>query len=161
MKKKKMAPTRKRWEAMLQYIESHPEVHDVVVSGGDTYYLDPEYLSFIGNRLLAIPHVKRFRFASKGLGVCPSRIVDNEDGWFDALVAVSEEGRRIGKQVAFHTHINHPNEITWVTREAARKLFAKGVIVRNQSVFLRGVNNDVGTMKELVKQLADVNIQPV
>eukprot|EP00026_Physarum_polycephalum_P007228 Phypoly_transcript_07285.p1 GENE.Phypoly_transcript_07285~~Phypoly_transcript_07285.p1 ORF type:complete len:492 (-),score=67.76 Phypoly_transcript_07285:95-1570(-) len=160
VKKQKMAPTKKRWEKMLDYIANTPKVHDVVVSGGDSYYLDPEHLSFIGSRLLAIPHVKRFRFASKGLAVCPSRLVDPEDGWCEALISVSDQGRKMGKQVAFHTHFNHPNEITWVTKVAARKLFANGVTTRNQSVFLRGVNNDVETMKNLVTQLADLNIQP-
>jgi lysine 2,3-aminomutase len=69
VKKQKMSPTKKRWEKMLDYIANTPTVHDVVVSGGDSYYLDPEHLAFIGSRLLAIPHVKRFRFASKGINL--------------------------------------------------------------------------------------------
>jgi len=64
-------------------------------------------------------------------------------------------------QVAFHTHFNHPNEITWATKLAARKLFARGVTTRNQAVLLRGVNNDVETLGTLIKELADLNVQPV
>ena len=64
-------------------------------------------------------------------------------------------------QVALHTHFNHPNEISWVTREAAQLLMSNGVVVRNQSVLLRGVNDDVHTMGKLIRELADMNIQPV
>ena len=67
----------------------------------------------------------------------------------------------MGKSVALHTHFNHPNEITWVTVLAAQKLFGAAVMVRNQTVLLKGVNNDLDTMRELIRQLAEINIQPV
>ncbi|KJX93231.1 l-lysine 2 3-aminomutase like protein [Zymoseptoria brevis] len=153
-------PTRKRWEAMFEYIEKNPSVQDVVVSGGDAYYLQPEQLQLIGERLLAIPHIKRFRFATKGLAVCPMRITDHNDRWSDVFIDMSNKGRNLGKQVAMHTHFNHTNEITWATEQAARHLFERGVIVRNQSVLLRGVNDTVETMSTLIRKLADLNIQP-
>lgn len=155
-----MKPIRKRWEAMFQYIESHPAVQDVVVSGGDSYYLQPEQLKLIGERLLGMPHIKRMRFATKGLAVCPSRILDPNDSWTQTLVDLSNQGRDMGKQVAMHTHFNHPHEITWITEVAARYLFQQGVIVRNQTVLLKGVNDDVDTMSTLIRKLADLNIQP-
>lgn len=155
-----MKPTRKRWETMLDYIESNPVIQDVVVSGGDSYYLQPDHLRMIGERLLAIPHVKRFRFATKGLAVNPTRILDGSDGWINAFIEISNKGRQMGKQVAMHTHFNHPNEITWVTEAAARYLFAQGAIVRNQTVLLRGVNDELDTMASLLRKLADLNIQP-
>jgi L-lysine 2,3-aminomutase len=77
------------------------------------------------------------------------------------VIALSKRGRELGKQVCLHTHINHPNEITWITRKAAQRLFQEGVIVRNQSVLLKGVNDDNETMGKLIKDLADINIQPV
>jgi lysine 2,3-aminomutase len=67
----------------------------------------------------------------------------------------------MGKQVCLHTHINHVNEITWVTRKASNKLFEHGVIVRNQSVLLNGVNNSRKALSDLITTLADINIQPV
>ncbi len=67
----------------------------------------------------------------------------------------------MGKQVSFHTHFNHPREITWATEAAAAKLFANAVVVRNQTVVLKGVNDNVKTMSELIHGLADINIQPV
>jgi lysine 2,3-aminomutase len=66
----------------------------------------------------------------------------------------------MGKQVCLHTHINHAKEITWITRLAANKLFKHGVIVRNQSVLLNGVNNTFEDMSNLIKTLANINIQP-
>ena len=67
----------------------------------------------------------------------------------------------MGKHVCIHTHFNHPNEITWVTEKAAKFLFKNNVIVRNQSVLLKGVNDSVKTMGMLIRKLADMNYQPV
>ncbi|OBT66342.1 hypothetical protein VE03_04861 [Pseudogymnoascus sp. 23342-1-I1] len=158
--KNSLKPTRRRWDEMFDYIASTPTLSDIVISGGDAYYLTPDQLYDIGTRLLAIPHIRRFRYATKGLAVCPSRILDPADSWTSALVAVSNAGRKMGKMVAVHTHFNHPSEITWVSRAASQKLFAAGVVVRNQSVLLRGVNDDVGTMKALIRGLADMAITP-
>ncbi|KAK5678725.1 hypothetical protein LTS10_009169 [Elasticomyces elasticus] len=158
--KASMKPTKRRWEAMLAHIESTPAIQDVVVSGGDSYYLAADHLRFIGDRLLAIPHIKRFRFATKGLAVNPIRILDRTDGWTDAFVELSNKGRMLGKQVAMHTHFNSVNEITWITELAARYLFERGVTVRNQTVILRGVNDDLKSMSTLIRKLADLNIQP-
>ena len=66
----------------------------------------------------------------------------------------------MGKQVAMHTYFNHPNEITWVTELAARYLFDKGVIVRNQTVLLRGVNDTAEITSTLIRKLADLNTHP-
>ncbi|KAK3069120.1 hypothetical protein LTR53_012797, partial [Teratosphaeriaceae sp. CCFEE 6253] len=158
--KTSMKPTKRRWEAMFAHIEQTPAIQDIVVSGGDSYYLSADHLRLIGERLLSIPHIKRFRFATKGLAVSPTRILDRTDGWSDAFIEVTNKGRDVGKQVAMHTHFNHPNEITFVTELAARYLFERGVIVRNQTVLLRGVNDDVRTMATLIRQLANLNIQP-
>ncbi|KAF2470645.1 kama family protein [Lindgomyces ingoldianus] len=153
-------PIRKRWEVVFQYIEQTPSLQDIVVSGGDAYYLEPEQINLIGERLLSIPHIKRFRFATKGLAVAPSRIFDPNDAWTSSFIDVCNHGRRVNKQVSLHTHFNHPNEINWVTRKAAKFLFEKGVIVRNQSVLLKGVNDNVETMRKLIRDLADMHITP-
>ena len=115
----------------------------------------------IFSRLLSIPHIQRIRFASKGLAVAPCRIIDNSDSWANTLIELSNKGREMAKQVCLHTHINHVNEITWVTREAANHLFKHGVIVRNQSVLLKGVNDTEEDLSNLIGTLASMNIQPV
>ncbi|KAK4250424.1 hypothetical protein C7999DRAFT_11757 [Corynascus novoguineensis] len=158
--KASLKPGRRRWEEAFSYIASQPGLSDVVVSGGDAYYLTPDQLALIGERLVALPNIQRFRFASKGLAVAPGRVLDEADAWVDALVAVSDKARRAGKAVAWHTHFNHPAEISWVTERASQRLFEKGVMVRNQTVLLRGVNDDVETMGTLIRRLADNNIFP-
>ncbi|KAK6511288.1 hypothetical protein TWF481_000209 [Arthrobotrys musiformis] len=159
-KKSRFLPTRKRWSKVFDYVASTPTLHDIVISGGDSYYLDPQQILEIGQYLLSIPHIQRIRYASKGLAVCPSRILDNEDSWAGALIQVSAAARMMGKSVALHTHFNHPNEISWVTKLAAQRLYESGVTVRNQTVLLRGVNDNTATMKELIHGLANMNIQP-
>lgn len=154
-------PSRNRWRVIFDHIAETEVIQDVVVSGGDTYFLQPEDIKEIGETLLDIPHVQRVRFASKGLAVVPCRTRDPNDSWTATFIALSNRGRKRGKQVCLHTHFNHPHEITWITRDAARYLFENGVIVRNQSVLLKGVNDDVHTMGTLLRSLADMNIQPV
>ena len=105
--------------------------------------------------------MKRIRFATKGLAVAPGRILDPNDEWTKVFIDISNKARSIGKHVCIHTHFNHPNEITWVTRKAAELLFKSNVIVRNQSVLLKGVNDTPEVMGTLIRQLADMNIQPV
>ena len=159
--KASLRPTRKRWEEVFTYIEKHPELQDIVVSGGDSYYLQPEHIRLIGERLISMPNIKRFRFASKGLAVAPARILDESDGWVNALIDISNMAKKAGKAMALHTHFNHPNEISWITSAASQRLFEDGVMVRNQTVLLRGVNDDLETMSTLIRTLADNNIFPV
>lgn len=154
-------PPKKKWADAFAYIESQPDLQDIVVSGGDTYYLLPDQITLIGERLLSMPNIKRIRFASKGLAVAPARFLDESDGWVDALIGVSNLARRVGKTVALHTHFNHTNEISWITRRASRKLLEAGVTVRNQTVLLRGVNDSVEEMSKLIRQLGEAHINPV
>ena len=147
------------WEKAFAYIASRPEVEDVVVSGGDTYMLPAQRVRYIGETLLSIPHVRRMRFASRGPAVMPMKIL-SDDAWTNTLVDLTEAGRRMHKEVALHTHFNSPNEITGITRDAMNLLFERGVRVRNQSVLIRGVNDDIDDMITLVKRLSYINVQP-
>jgi lysine 2,3-aminomutase len=148
-----------RWEQAFDYIESRPELEDIVISGGDTYNLPAKHVEAIGVRLLEMPNIRRLRFATKGLAVMPMKIRSDRK-WLDALTRVVERGRELHKQVVIHTHFNHPNEITGITREAMGELFERGVLVRNQTVLQRGVNDDIDVMQLLVKRLGEVNVIP-
>ena len=75
-------------------------------------------------------------------------------------VDVHQLGRSLGKEVAFHTHFNSPKEITGFSREAIQRFFDAGIIVRNQSVLLRGVNDTAENMRLLVKRLGHINVHP-
>ncbi len=107
--------TLERWEQAFEYIRQHPEIEDVVVSGGDMYNLRAEQVALLGNSLLDIDHVRRFRYATKGPAVLPQKLITDHD-WVEAVASVAEEGRRRHKQVALHTHFNHASEITAITR---------------------------------------------
>lgn len=152
-------PAVERWEKAFAYLASRPEIEDVVVSGGDTYMLPPKRVRYIGEMLLAIPHIRRIRFATKGPAVMPMKILSDTE-WTDTLVALSDQGRRLHKEVVIHTHFNSANEITDITRQAMNHLFERGVKVRNQSVLIRGVNDDRDDMVTLVRRLSYINVQP-
>ncbi|KAK7757712.1 hypothetical protein SLS62_000090 [Diatrype stigma] len=145
---------------VFAYIASQEGLHDIVVSGGDAFYLSPENLEWIGDMLISTPNIRRFRFASKGLAVAPQRFIDPADDWTNALIRVSNKARQAGKHMALHTHFNHPNEISWITEKASLRLLQAGVTVRNQTVLLRNINDNVATMSALIRKLADMVVQP-
>ncbi len=148
-----------RWARAFDYIRSRPELEDIVISGGDAYQLRAAQLEEIGEALLAIPQVRRMRFATKGPAVMPQKIL-TDDAWTDALTRIVEKGRKLHKEVVLHTHFNHPNEITGITEDAMNKLLERGITVRNQSVLQRGVNDSPEAMTMLVKRLGHVNVHP-
>jgi lysine 2,3-aminomutase len=157
VEKAQLATDPKLWEQAFEYIASRPELQDIVVSGGDTYQLPAKSLTKIGEALLAIPNVRRMRFATKGPAVMPMKIL-TDAAWTDALTSIVEQGRKLGKDVMLHTHFNSPNEISYITQQAMQVLFERGIMVRNQSVLIRGVNDDKHTMRKLVKQLGYMNV---
>ncbi len=159
VEKAALARTPDLWKQAFAYIASRPELEDIVISGGDTYQLAPKSITLIGESLLAIPHVRRMRFATKGPAVMPMKIL-TDHAWVDALTRVVEKGRKLGKDVVLHTHFNTPTEITEITRQAMDVLFQRGITARNQSVLIRGVNDDVDRMTLLVKRLSWINVHP-
>ncbi|MEH2449760.1 KamA family radical SAM protein [Nostoc sp.] len=159
MKKGNFSVDSKRWEEAFNYIESHPELEDIVISGGDTYNLSAEQIKTIGFRLLQIPQIRRIRFASKGLAVMPMKVLTDEN-WLDAITSVLELGKKLYKEVALHTHFNHANEITGITQRAMQRFFERGLVVRDQTVLLRGINDTSEQMQFLIQRLSYINIQP-
>src|SRR4051812_8797721 len=145
-----------RWQRAFRYIESRPELEDIVISGGDAYNLRSTQITEIGEALLAMSNIRRIRFATKGPAVMPQKIL-SDHAWTDALTKVVEDGRKLHKEVVLHTHFNHPKEITEITRQAMNKLMERGITVRNQSVLQRGVNDTIDTMRLLTKRLGHVN----
>jgi lysine 2,3-aminomutase len=148
-----------RWQRAYAYIASRPELEDIVVSGGDAYNLRADQVEAIGTTLLRLDNIRRIRLATKGPAVMPQKILTDHE-WIDAVTRVVELGRKLHKEVVIHTHFNHPNEITGITRDAMNKLFERGITVRNQSVLQRGVNDTPETMKLLVKRLGHLQVHP-
>jgi lysine 2,3-aminomutase len=147
----------RNWGPALDYIRDHPEIEDVVLSGGDVARLKPAVITRLGVALLEIPHIRRLRLATKSLCVEPMKIL-NDDAWFRAIVDLVEQGRRLFKDVCLHTHFNHPSEVTDLVEAGMRRLHSEGVHVRNQAVLLRGVNDDALTQIELMAELGRNNI---
>ena len=148
-----------RWTEMYDYLREHEEIEDVVISGGDSYRLKASQIKSISDELLSIDHIRRFRFATKGLAIMPMKILTDK-AWTDAVCRAATKARKQHKEVCIHTHFNHPNEITQITKDAMDHLFSRGVKVRNQSVFQSHVNDSSDTMIGLVKKLSYINIQP-
>jgi lysine 2,3-aminomutase len=151
--------TEDRWERAFRYMSERPELEDIVVSGGDSYQLKARQITLIGNRLLEMPNIRRIRFATKGPAVMPMKLITDTE-WLDALTSVVERGRKLHKEVVLHTHFNHPNEITTITKRALDGVFERGIITRNQSVLQRRVNDSVATMQLLVKRLGHCQVHP-
>ena len=148
-----------RWEQIFAYIESRPELEDIVISGGDVANLKAEHIEYIGDRLLKIDHVRRMRYATKAPAIMPQKLI-TDTGWVDALTRVVEKGRKMHKEVVLHTHFNHPHEISDISRRGLNRLMERGIVVRNQMVLQRGVNDDVETLHLLIRRLSYINVHP-
>lgn len=126
----------------LAYIEQHPEICEVILTGGDPLVLSNAQLAQLRGRLDAIPHLRLLRVHTRLPVVQPSRI---GPGLVQALT-----GRLM---VCVVTHFNHPREITEPTAVAARTLREAGFMLLNQTVLLRGINDDAKTLQTLFREL--------
>ncbi len=143
------AAAKHQLEQGLDYIARHPEVRDVVISGGDPLSLSDERLDYILGRLRAIPHVEIFRLGTRNLVTLPQRVTHD-------LVAMLRQHQ----PVYVNTHFNHPRECTAEAFEAARRLADAGCVVGNQMVLLKGVNDDPRTVTELNHKLLLLRVRP-
>ena len=96
-----------RWEDAFSYIQSRPELEDIVISGGDSYNLRADWIREIGTRLLKIDNVRRIRFASKGLAVMPQKVLTDDD-WFSAIEEVHT--RKIARKRGCFPHAFQSSE---------------------------------------------------
>ncbi len=133
----------------LAYIADSPEVRDVLITGGDSLTLSDRYLDWILTELEKIPHIEIMRLGSRMPVTLPQRITPE---LCDML--------RRHSPVYLNTQFNHPKEITPESRDAVDRLIQAGVLVGNQSVLLRGINNDVHVMKKLVHELLRIRVRP-
>ncbi len=133
----------------IEYIQNHPEVRDVLLSGGDPLMLSDEYLDWILTELRAIEHVEIVRIGTRMPVVLPYRITDG-------LTEMLKKHHPLW----INTHFNHPREITASSREALRKLADAGIPLGNQSVLLAGVNDCPRIIKALVHKLVENRVRP-
>ncbi len=133
----------------LGYIRSHPEVRDVIISGGDPLMLGDRKLEYILKSLRAIPHVEILRIGTRIPCFLPQRITPK-------LVAMLKRYHPLYVNV----HFNHPDEITDEASRALNLLADAGVPLGNQTVLLKGVNDDPQVMKRLMQKLLVIRVRP-
>lgn len=140
---------RNQLDIICDYIGSHPEIRDVIISGGDALMMGERMLSEILGRIRSIPHVEIMRLASKIPCVLPMRITEE-------LTQVL----KIYKPLYFMTHFNHPYEITPEAKSACERIVDNGIPIMNQTVLLRGINSDVVIMRKLMQELLKIRVKP-
>ena len=133
----------------IEYIRNHPEVRDVLLSGGDSLLVSDEMLEYIISRVRAIPHVEIIRLGSRTPVVMPQRITPELCNIFKKY-----------HPIWLNTHFNCPQEITEEAARATTMLADAGVPLGNQSVLLAGVNDCVHVMLKLVNELVRIRVRP-
>ena len=133
----------------IEYIKKTPKIRDVILSGGDPLTLSDDRLESIISRLYEIEHIDIIRIGSRIPVVLPQRITE---GLINMLKKYPP--------IWFNTHFNHPNELTPEAKLALAKLADNGIILGNQSVLLRNINDHVDVMKNLVHQLVKNRVKP-
>ena len=137
-------------EPAFAWIEAHPEVHDVIVSGGDPCVMSTERLARLLRRLREIDHVDYVRLATRAPVTLPQRITEE----LCNAIRESHEATWI------MTHFNHPKELTDEAFMACARLADAGLPVMNQTVLLRGVNDDPSTLEALFRGLVRSRVRP-
>ena len=137
-------------ESAVQYIKDHPDIHEVILSGGDPLLLNDNRLSVLLEKLSKIPHLKRIRFHSRIPIVLPSRITNE----FIQLLTDSP------KQMIVVTHCNHANEITEEVEMVCFSLQKNNISLLNQAVLLKGINNSADQLCKLSEKLFASGILP-
>lgn len=136
-------------QAALDYIAECAEIRDVLLTGGDALVLSDAYIDWILTELEKIPHIEIKRLGSRMPATLPQRITP-------ALCAMLKKH----KPVYLNTQFNHPIEINPASAKAVDMLIEAGVMVGNQSVLLKGINNDKNVMKKLVHELLKIRVRP-
>ncbi|WP_277976869.1 EF-P beta-lysylation protein EpmB [Pantoea endophytica] len=141
---------KRNWQAAIDYIATHPELDEIIFSGGDPLMAKDHELAWLVGALEKIPHLKRLRIHSRLPVVIPSRITES-------LCQILADTRL---QVLMVSHINHAQEIDDELRYGMQMLKRAGVTLLNQSVLLRDVNDDAQTLADLSNALFDAGILP-
>lgn len=141
---------KRNWQLALDYIAVHSELDEIIFSGGDPLMAKDHELDWLLEQLEAIPHIKRLRIHSRLPIVIPARITET-------LVARFAQS---SLQILLVNHINHAQEIDDTFRTAMTKLRQAGVTLLNQSVLLRGVNDNARTLADLSNALFDAGVMP-
>ena len=138
------------WQPAIDEIAADPSIHEVILSGGDPLTLTDDWLAGLVRRLAQVAHVRRLRIHTRLPIVIPERVCDELLEWLT--------DSRLTPIVVVHA--NHPAEIDAAVAAALGRLVESSVPVLNQSVLLRGVNDDANVLAELCERLVDLRVMP-
>jgi EF-P beta-lysylation protein EpmB len=143
-------PSLETWRESLRAIAADETIREVILSGGDPLTIVDRLLAELAGRLAAIPHVRRIRIHTRLPIMIPERINDELLDWL--------RGTRLTPIVVIHA--NHPRELEGTAADAIERLGDAGIPVLNQSVLLRGVNDNLETLVALSERLVDLRVMP-
>jgi KamA family protein len=146
--------TLKRFEEAAEYIAKHEEINNVLISGGDPLVLKNEILERFLEALEKIDHIKFIRIGSRVPVTLPARLSDPK------ILALLKKHSKRDKRLYIVTHFNHPREITPQSIGAVSNLLKAGVLLNNQTVLLRGVNDNPETLASLMNKLVSIGVAP-
>jgi lysine 2,3-aminomutase len=133
----------------IRYIRATPRVRDVLLSGGDPFMLDDERIEWILRKIKEIPHVEVIRIGTRIPAALPARITPS-------LIKILKKIRPL----FINLHFNHPAEITEEAARACRRLVDSGAVLGNQTVLLRGINDDGEVLARLFRSLIQLRVRP-
>lgn len=148
-------------DSLVAYLKVHPEVTDVLITGGDPLVMRAELLRQYVKPLLdpSLEHVKSIRIGTKAITFWPHRFVTDDDA--DDLIRLFEEVRKSGRQLAIMAHFSHPREIeTRAAQAAIRRIRRSGAVIRSQSPVVRGVNDAPEIWTELWRRQVQLGVVP-
>jgi EF-P beta-lysylation protein EpmB len=141
---------KQQWQQALDYIKLHQEINEVIFSGGDPLAANDNFLGWLTGQIADIPHIKRLRIHTRLPVVIPTRIDQAFLDW--------ATGTRLKPIVVLH--INHRNEIDTAVQQMIQRLLSQGLLVMNQTVLLKTINNSAQTLVELSEALYDAGVLP-
>ncbi|MGC9470840.1 MAG: KamA family radical SAM protein [Bacteroidales bacterium] len=148
-KKDKVHASIIQWDEAIEYIRLHPEVRDVLLSGGDPLTLSDARLEYLLMKLRAIPHVEIIRIGTKVPVVMPQRVTS-------ALVRMMKKYHPLYMSI----HFTHPDELTPETAFACNILADAGIPLGSQTVLLKGINDEVEIFRKLMQGLLKIRVKP-
>ena len=138
-----------QWQRAIDYITAHPEIRDVLISGGDPLTIATDKIEWLLARLRAIPHVEFLRIGTKVPVVLPQRITHD-------LTRMLRRYHPLWMSI----HFTHPDELTPEVAEATARLADAGIPLGSQTVLLKGINDDLPTMRTLMHGLLKLRVKP-
>lgn len=148
-KQDKVHSSQAEWDKAIEYIRDHPEVRDVLLSGGDPLTLSDSRIEYLLEKLHKIPHVEIIRIGTKVPVVMPQRITRD-------LVRMLRKYHPLFLSI----HFTHPDEVTPEVKDACNRLADAGIPLGSQTVLLKGINDDAEVFKKLTHELLKIRVKP-